>query len=216
MKVPRWAWVTLLTASAAMMLWTLGQAPAAPPPPAPPAPTVVAKGPVVVVDVEEVVENYNRAKDVRKELETRRAQVDAEMQKRKDAITAIETMLKSGQLTEGSAEYNKQVNEQARLAFQMEGDQKYMMGMLLIDRHRLLRSIYDDVNAAVAAVAKERKYTIVLQTNHKMPRTGSMEELRQMIQDRKVLYGDPSEDITEMVLKHLNDAGRAAGTRPAP
>ena len=76
-------------------------------------PEVVAKGPVVVVDVEEVVENYNRAKDVRKELETRRAQVDAEMQKRKDAITAIETMLKSGQLTEGSAEYNKQVNEQA-------------------------------------------------------------------------------------------------------
>jgi Skp family chaperone for outer membrane proteins len=211
MKASRVAWVALAAAAVGVLLWkdSLGQAPAA----GGGAGAGPAPGTVAVVDVEEVIRNYSRATEVKKGLDESYRKVDLEMKTRREALDTIEVMLKSGNIMEGSAEYNKLIREHAEKAYKMDAYQKYELGMLLIEQHASLLGVYEDVNAAIAKVAKDRHFKVVLQTDHKMPKTATPDELRRLIQDRKVVFGDLSVDITKDVLTELNNARRTA-TRP--
>ena len=62
-------------------------------------------------------------------------------------------------------------------------------------------------------VAREMGFRVALYVDHTMPKTNNSNELSAVLKDRKVIYADPSVDITEAVLKRLNDAQRAT-TRP--
>src|ERR1035437_6060332 len=197
MKISRIAWVALSVVGCGVLLWreSLGQGPA-------PAPAVGPQGPVAVLDVEEVLLNCQRANDLRSGLERRRVQLEGEDRKRKEEIDRLEAGLAG--LSEGSAEYVKQVNSMRRLAIDRDAFLKFEMSLLQTEHHRLLSALYEDVAKMSGIVAKELGYKVVLYTDHKMPKTNNSNELTAVLKDRKVIWADPSVDITEIVLKRLN------------
>jgi Skp family chaperone for outer membrane proteins len=93
-----------------------------------------------------------------------------------------------------------------------DGSLKFEMSLLQSEHHRLLSALYEDVAKMAGLVAKDMGYKVVLYTDHKMPKTNNSTELTAVLKDRKVIYGDPSVDITEIVLKRLNDSQRPAAT----
>jgi Skp family chaperone for outer membrane proteins len=206
--------VVLLAAvlAAAALLWTDLRGQATAPPPRAAATSAPATCPVAVLDVEEVITNYQRAIDLRKGLENRRNALLLEDQKRKDAIAQIEATLRS--LAEGSAEYVKQVNEMRRLAIDRDAFLRFETSLLESEHHRLLRALYEDVAKMAAIVAQQAGYKVVLYVDRKLPKTNNSNELTAVLKDRKVVWADPSVDITETVLKRLNDALRTATSRP--
>ena len=206
MKASRVVLMVAALATAALF-WTdlRGQATA-------PAGPVPPQGSVAVLDVEEVITNYQRAIDLRKGLENRRNALLLEDQKRKDAMAQIEATLRA--LTEGSVEYLNQVNEMQRLAIDREVFLRVQTSLLESDHHRLLRALYEDVAKMAAIVAKEQGYRVALYVDRKLPKTNNSNELTAVLKDRKVVWADPSVDITETVLKRLNDALRTATSRP--
>jgi Skp family chaperone for outer membrane proteins len=205
MKASRIAWITLAVVGCGVLVWreSLGQGPA-------PAPAPGAQGPVAVLDVEEVLLNYQRANDLRSGLERRRVALEGEDRKRKEEIDRLEAGLAG--LTPDSAEYIKQVNAMRRLAIDRDGYLKFEMSLLQAEHHRLLEALYQDVAKMAGIVAQELHYKVVLYTDHKMPKTNNSTELTAVLKDRKVLWADPSVDITEIVLKRLNDSQRSAPT----
>jgi Skp family chaperone for outer membrane proteins len=206
MKVTKVSWLVVAALAVGVLLWrdSLGQAPA-------PAP-VVPQGSLAVMDVEEVLLNYQHANDLRNDLEKRRQALDLEDRKRKEAIDRDEAQLPG--LTEGSPEYVNKVNEMRRLAIDRDGFIKFEMQLLQAEHHRRLEALYDEVVKMATAVAKENGYKVVLYADHKMPKTRDSTELTAVLKDRKVVCNDPSVDITELVLKRLNDASRTPTTRP--
>jgi len=64
-----------------------------------------------------------------------------------------------------------------------------------------------------AIVAAEKGFRVALFMDHRLPKTNNSNELTAVLTNRKVVWADPSVDITEAVLKRLNDVQRAA-TRP--
>jgi Skp family chaperone for outer membrane proteins len=204
MKVSRIFLVGLAVLGAGALLWQSSAAQTAALPKSVPVR-------VAVLDVMEVLENYQRAKDLLDGLQKRKQQLDAEDVKRKENLDRIEAEL--DQLKKGAPEYEKRFNELQRLVIDREVWKKFQSAILLREHHALTRLLYEEIQQMAAQVAKEQSYQIVLYYERKMPESKSTPELGAILESRKVVYHDPSVDLTGTVLKRLNEAGRAA-TRP--
>lgn len=75
------------------------------------------------------------------------------------------------------------------------------------DQKQKIKRIYDQITATITEVAKERGTQLVLaqQTPEVPDMTSiSVEQLRQMLNERDVLYGEPSIDISDAVIAAMN------------
>lgn len=202
MKVSRIGLVLVCVVVAAAIVWkdSLGQTEA----PARAKPTSVA-----VLDVKEVLENYERAKDLMDDLQKGRMQLEAEDKERKKAIDRIEAEMQ--QLKKGGTEYEKRAKEGQKLVIERDVWKKFRTSVLLGEHHGLTRILYEDIRKMAALVAEQQGIDIVLYIEHRMPETRSSPELGKVLESRKVIYAAAGADLTETVLKRLNQAHRAAG-----
>lgn len=169
--------------------------------PAPPA----AK--VAVCDVLQVFRNYQRAKDLTEGLKTRVETVKAESDSRGKAIDKLQDEM--DRLKIDSKEYNDRLNEKTRLTIERQAYLATQDELAKRENFRLTKDMYTDVLAAVEKVAKARGYDVVLFKESPDLQSQNLEELLQQMARRKVLYSEPSLDITEEVLLRLNEDFKA-------
>jgi Skp family chaperone for outer membrane proteins len=94
---------------------------------------------------------------------------------------------------------------------------------------RLMRELVADIRRAVAAVAQSEGCSVVVQSDDLEqildPKSGGPDkergpktarELGAMVRQTPVLYVAPNADLTEKVLKKLNEDYRPSGARTAP
>ena len=165
-------------------------------------------GPVAVCDIKELLENFQKAKDMMNGLNDRRLKLENEEKDRIAKTDGIQAEIK--ELKAGSPEYEKRFSELQRLTFDREVWKKFESAVLLREHHRYTRMLYDDMRNTVAQIAKEQGIQVVLFIEHRIPETQNSPELGQVMESRKVIYADPSADITEQVLKRMNDDYKAA------
>lgn len=75
------------------------------------------------------------------------------------------------------------------------------------DQKQKIKRIYDQITATIGEVAKERGTQLVLaQQSPEVPDMTSItiEQLRQMLNERDVLYGEPSVDLSDAVVAAMN------------
>lgn len=172
-----------------------------------PAPKKAA-GPVAVCDITDLLENYQKAKDLYNSLNDRRLKLDNEEKDRIAKTDAIQAELKD--LKSGSPEYEKRFSELQRQVFDREVWKKFESALLLREHHRYSRMLYDDIRNTIATVAREQGIQVVLFAEHRLRETRDFGEFSQVMESRKVLYAEPGCDITEMVLKRINDDYKVA------
>ena len=159
---------------------------------------------VAVCDIVQVFNNYQRAKDLTNDLNKKREEVKAEDEKRQKAIEALQMEVE--QLKIGSSEYEKRQSELQQKVIERKTWREFQDAQALREHTRLTRDMYEEMVGMVSAVAREEGYHLVLYTEHgDIPAENTQETLRQ-IERRKVLYSDPSIDLSEKVLMRLNGA----------
>ena len=157
---------------------------------------------VAVCDMMDLLDNYNRAKDLIAGLKAKTERIQREGEAKKTKIQEMNQQLDG--LKSGSPAYRK-------LLAQMEQDQVYWVAWQKMQRsrgmrehHRLTKIVYADIRAAVAKVAKARGVHIVLSFDHRDTPTKTSVQLAQLIESRKVIWRDGATDITDAVLTQLN------------
>jgi len=201
MKVSKLSALTILALLAGTFALTRSMAQPAPDPA--PAATKVA-----VCDVVEIFNNYQRAKDLTAKLNERRTAIQTENNERGKKIDDMEDELKA--LKPGSKEYEGRFNERQRLIIERDAWLKFQETLAIREHHRLTEEMYNEIQDVIAALAKDRGFHIVLFRDPKNLVSQSTAELLQQINLRKVLYSDNSVDLTEDVLRRLNETYRAA------
>jgi Skp family chaperone for outer membrane proteins len=171
--------------------------PAVAAPAAAPAPTKAA-----VCDLFVILKNYDRGNDLKKELKARIDKITAEGDKRGKEITKIQDTLE--ELKPGSKEYDAQLNKMTQLTIDRQAFLNYQDELAKRETYRYTKEVYQDVLDAVEKVAKERGYQLVLFKESANLTSRTYDELLEQIARRKVLYSDPSLEITDDVLKRLN------------
>ena len=175
-------------------------APAATEPAAPAAAATPTK--TAVCDLFIILKNYDRGNDLKKELKARVDKITAEGDKRGQEITKIQNTLE--ELKPGSKEYDAQLNKMTQLTIDRQAYLNYQDELAKRETYRYTKEVYQDVMEAIEKVAKERGFQLVLFKESPNLVSRTYDELLEQISRRKVLYSDPSLDITDDVLKRIN------------
>jgi Skp family chaperone for outer membrane proteins len=82
-------------------------------------------------------------------------------------------------------------------------------GKLEEQRVVALRRIYEDVREAAARLSRANGWDLVLVNDAlvDVPPVGSQQELMRQISARRVIYGDPRIDVTDVLIQTMNEAG---------
>lgn len=162
---------------------------------------------VAVCDIAQVFDNYVRGKELSAEFRGKQDALRAEDDKKLKAINDIKAELDG--LMEGSKEYEQRLNDIQRLALERTAWRKFQTAKVDRDRLRLTREMYREIIDTVAKVAAARGIQIVLYNKRQDEKAGSMTELLQQVELKKVLYASGSVDITDEVLAEVNKSYNA-------
>ena len=188
----------LLTASLAV-----AQAPAAGGAAAPARPTIA------LVDVGHILKNHPTMKTEIERIEASMKKADEEFAAKRDQIIKQMESLRE-QFTEGTPEYEAQEKKIA------EADTNFRLELVKkrkeFDEARagVIYKIYTDLNTLIKYYCDNTGATMVMRVNRETMDPKKPETI-QMVLSQEVLYFQPSADITEWVLKGLN---QQAGPQP--
>lgn len=158
---------------------------------------------IALIDMAEVFKNYKKFEAMRETLKTEITASEEEMKKEITALQDLNARLQK--LEESSPEYARVEKELASKAAELEGKRKVKQREFLRKESTIYKAIYMEATEAVSKYADYYKYTLVLRFN----RTDLTEndDAKKVIDgmNKQVVYYRPEHDITDAVLKYLND-----------
>lgn len=155
-----------------------------------------------VVRFTALINGYKRMQDEQKTSTAKRKELQAEQKSRYDELQRLNAKLQ--QHTPGSEAYNKTEDMLQQKKAELEAWARREAQKLLVDEARIIRGIYDDVQKAVTEFGRKGGYALILKEDDLDLVGARVTELKLKVALRKILYVDPSVDITEAVLKLLN------------
>lgn len=158
---------------------------------------------IALIDMAEVFKKYKKFEAMRETLKTEITASEAEMKKEIETLQALQAKLQS--LDEASPAYAATEKELASKASDLEAVRKVKQREFLRKESSIYKAIYMESTEAVSKYADYYKYTLVLRFN----RTDITENdnAKDVINgmNKQVVYYRPEHDITDAVLKYLND-----------
>ncbi|WP_422930618.1 OmpH family outer membrane protein [Singulisphaera sp. PoT] len=179
------------------------------PPPAP-APPVFGS-----VDVGAVFKGYDKVRVVSEEFRS------SVMNKRNEIMKYAAEMQteseKLARLTPGSVDAKKIESHLTELKAKGEAERESAERDFSMREAEMLATVYKEIQTMVSRVAKYRGMTYVLRVSND-PITNSDPRSAMTAVERTVVYADPTNDITKMVITQLNAEYKAAsgGAIPQP
>lgn len=170
-------------------------------------PATSARGQIAFCDLVMVFNNYQRAKDMTTELNERRKAIEAERDTRSKAVEALNMELQN--YKKGSQQYEKTLNEVQRQAIELEAYLRFQEQLALREHRSLTEEMYNEIIAAVAKAATQQGISVVLQREQELLNTDDTKVMLQQIYSRKVLYFADGLDITDAIMKSLDQAYKA-------
>lgn len=165
---------------------------------------------IAVVNVGEVSEKYERTKDLESHFDNVRRTLQSQRDELKEKAERTAKSL-SEELKPGTEEYRNRRKElammEAQLQYFVDSEGKQIEAELA----ESLRSIFDDIQTVIKAMAEEKGFDLVLVADSMPPGApDNTQQVRQQIVLQKVLFASPRVDITNEVVTRLNDKYRAA------
>jgi Skp family chaperone for outer membrane proteins len=176
-------------------------------------------GPKVgVVKVAQVFEGYQMTRDLENRFDGRRRAIGDEAENRRKAMDNQRAALEA--FDPASRDYAERREGLRRAAFEYKVWLEMEEQRLKEEHMAWLRMIYEDVCGAVAKAAQARGIDLVLTCDELSQDIPDSVALRQEILLKKVLYFSGRIDLTESVLRRLNEGyeekGGAASLRQPP
>ncbi len=164
---------------------------------------------VAVVNVPVVSERYRKTTDLEARFDAIRNRLKQERAAMQDRLDRQRRSLME-ELKPGTPEFAERRKSVAMLEAEIQWFVESESAHVERGLAESLRSIYADVHAVVAEIAKEKGYDLVLASDLLPPETPeNPNQVKQQILLQKVMYWSPNVDITDEVVNRLN--GRYKG-----
>ncbi len=171
---------------------------------------------VAVVNVGKVSEKYAKTSDLEAQFDAVRRKLNQERDSMKEKIESANRSLQE-ELKPGTDEFRARRKQialmEAELQWFVESEgQKVERGLA-----ESLRSIYVDIQSVVREIAQEKGLDVVMASDQLPAETpDSPTQVRQHILLQKVLYWNPSVDVTEEVISRLNNRYKTSAPGAGP
>lgn len=169
------------------------------------------------VDMDALFKGYKKVEFLRKQMET-------EAEAKKGELNAIlsqaqQLMQEMEKLQQGSEDFRNKEGKLTELKASLDARREQAQREFALREAEALATVYKEIQAMVAYVAQSYGMTYVLRTSNE-PVSGADPNSAVMALSRAVVYSDGKADVTNMVLKLLNqqyakDHPEAAAAAPA-
>jgi Skp family chaperone for outer membrane proteins len=163
-------------------------------------------GTVAVCNIVEVFKEYQRAQDETEKLNQERNAFAAEAEKRKKRLESLQNEAEG--FKPGSQAHEDALQRMQKEMIEFRVWEQFQQNLILRKHRRLTEEMYEQIKDAIAQVAKEQGYAVVVQLESGQLQARNVEELIAQIDRRKVLYHADSVDITATVLQKVNETYR--------
>ena len=161
-----------------------------------------AKTAVAVVNVAELISKCQKNQDFQADVQKRQVKL---VQEQKDRETKINQLRQDLDLAGSAAERQKKEREITKALYEFQAWQQIEQQNLLRDQRTALIELYGEIDAAVATVAQQEGYDMVLfDTPTPDFDTLNPEQLVQVIGNRRVVYRSEDVSMTKKVLAKLD------------
>jgi Skp family chaperone for outer membrane proteins len=184
----------------------------------------------VTVNLGHVIENLTQRADSDARLKKMRDELLAEQDRRQAEVKVMEEKAKGlGEQMKGATEARKldlesqllDLQEQAALAaLNFQAWQTISAEKVDIEAALTMQDLYRSVKAAAAQMATTNRFDLVLVDDSQgeiitssEARVSRMDQVRQQIAARRMLYVNPTIDITEDLIQRMNNAYKSAGPK---
>ncbi|GAB4142821.1 MAG: hypothetical protein Tsb009_13450 [Planctomycetaceae bacterium] len=159
---------------------------------------------VGLIDMAEIFKNYKKFTDLRESLKTEIEKSNESSKKLVADLQALNKKLKDKTYADDSPEKKAWRKQLIELTTRYQAFQKTQQAEFLDKESKIYKTVYLDVTDAVKEYAKYYQYTLILRYNKQGVReaTNPKDVLSRM--NRLVVYVRPGEDITDPVLRYLN------------
>ncbi len=180
---------------AAFLLWAAGL---------PTTPAVVAS-----VDLEKIYRSLDQLKAADVKAVALRGDLEKRVTKLADEVRAMQDDLESFQ--PGSTAHNEALNKAILRAGDLSALQNFAQLKLESEQANSVREAYMAIRASCAKIAAEQKIDFVF-IDDTVPAINptNLEGTMQQINGRRMLYSNPSLDVTDLLIERMNSDFRAA------
>ncbi|MCK5564021.1 MAG: OmpH family outer membrane protein [Planctomycetes bacterium] len=158
---------------------------------------------VGVISIRGVFENSKRNAQWQDEMERHRKQIVGELEKQSAVIKAVRADMETRK--PDSVDYLNLMREMMEKAGSLEAKEKFHQQDLAMKEQRWTEKLYLDMAKAVAKVAKSQGLDIVLAKDENQFPAATANELMMIIKTSKIMYSRDELDITDEVVKVLDN-----------
>ncbi|HWL95009.1 MAG TPA: OmpH family outer membrane protein [Phycisphaerae bacterium] len=164
-----------------------------------------------IVDFVRIFNECEQIKDLNEALRKQEVDVQAEAKQRQDVIENKQVELSA--FKTGSPDYQQRRKDLIRLGTEANVWLKVSEQDLENQKFDWTKVVYQKAVEVVSNLSRERGLKVVLQYKEFSPddTDQTLASIRRMIQERAVVYAENDTDMTDEVIKRLNETYRAAG-----
>jgi Skp family chaperone for outer membrane proteins len=162
-----------------------------------------------IVNPAKIFNEMQETKDLKQKMESDRQAIQAEAKRRADDLE--EAKKARALFTEGTEDFNKKNQEMIRKAVELQVWQEMIKADLARQQKTQMKNLFEKIEAATKEVAESKKLDLVL-VEQKIdlpsdPNTMeqiNVDQLRNLINQRSVMYSNGKFDITNDVLANVD------------
>lgn len=175
------------------------------------AQSAAGKGPtrVGVLDLVRVFNEFEQTKVLNAEIDKYKAKLGEEKAQREEKIDTERKTLQT--FAPDSADYQRRSKEVKKMMIEYRAWLESEQQNLTDEHRRWIERTYDMVTQTTAAVARSHGIEVVITKEELDKSVSDTTVLLKQILNRKVVYSSPDLDITDEVMKNLNDAFAKGG-----
>lgn len=167
-----------------------------------------------LIDINYLFNHYEKFTMMREELQAEAKDEEGKMRSEVERLQSMQKQLKD--FENGSKDFLNKEREITELTVKLQSEQKVLQGQFLRKEAKIHQTVYQEVTDMVEKFCEKRKYTLILKFNREEMNGDDPREVQFVLQ-KQVVYSRPEDDITEVVLKVMNDRYQpAAGGKTSP
>lgn len=176
----------------------------------PSAPTHVA-----TIDLERVFNALAQKKAADDEIQRLQSTMTSELKQQADRIRRMEADL-SDHLP-GSAKYRELEGKLLMAVGEYQAQQEFSNAKFSVERGRQTNRVYQSIRVAACTLAEQHRIDLILVDDSVVEMTeGDVDSITRQISARRVVYANPTLDITEELISHMNKEFQARTSAPQP
>jgi outer membrane protein len=170
---------------------------------------------VGLIDMAHVFKEYGKFKALSDALKKEVEATDNEAKGKVELLQKLQAQLTSGQIAEGSADYSALEEQLVAKSTELEAFRKMKQREFLRKEADIYKTVYLEVQDAVQQYAEYFDYTLIMRfSRDKVEGAENPQEIIQSM-NRPVVYHRNQFDVTDPILKYLNETYTKSAARPA-